>query len=53
MTPPRGRRERLPAHVETLASEIGERHVFRPGALRDAAAFIEQEWRTQGYQVRA
>jgi len=39
--------------LETLASEIGERHVFRPGALRDAAAFIEQKWRTQGYQVRA
>lgn len=53
MTPPRGRRERLPAHVGTLASEIGERHVFRPRALRDAAAFIEQEWRAQGYQVRA
>jgi len=29
--------EALRAHVETLAGEIGERNVFRPRALADAA----------------
>jgi Zn-dependent M28 family amino/carboxypeptidase len=42
---------RLRAFVETLAGDIGERNVFRPGALREAARFIEREWRTQGYEV--
>lgn len=45
-------RDRLRAHVETLAGEIGERHVFRPAALREAADFVEREWRAQGYEVR-
>ncbi len=39
----------LRRHVETLAGAIGERNVFRPGALRDAAAYVEDEWRAQGY----
>jgi Zn-dependent M28 family amino/carboxypeptidase len=42
---------RLRACVETLAGDIGERHVFRPRALREAAGFIADEWRTQGYEV--
>ena len=42
--------ERLAGHVETLAGAIGERHVFRPEALRAAAAWIEDEWRRQGYR---
>lgn len=43
--------QRLRAHVERLAGEIGERNVFRPEALRAAADYIEAEWRSQGYQV--
>ncbi len=43
--------EALRAHVETLAGEIGERNVFRPRALADAADFIAREWRRQGYEV--
>ncbi len=45
-------RSRLEGHVTALASEIGERHVLRPGALRAAADHIEQEWRAQGYEVK-
>jgi Zn-dependent M28 family amino/carboxypeptidase len=43
--------EALRAHVEALAGEIGERNVFRPRALADAADFIAREWRRQGYEV--
>ncbi len=43
--------EALRAHVETLAGEIGERNVFRPRALADAADFIAREWHRQGYEV--
>lgn len=43
---------RLKAHVEKLAGEIGERHVFRRAALDAAADYIEGEWRAQGYEVR-
>jgi Zn-dependent M28 family amino/carboxypeptidase len=42
----------LKAHVEKLAGEIGERHVFRRAALDAAADYIEGEWRAQGYEVR-
>ncbi|MDE2180752.1 MAG: M28 family peptidase [candidate division NC10 bacterium] len=43
--------QRLRAHVEHLAGQIGERNVSRPEALRAAADYIEAEWRRQGYQV--
>ena len=43
---------RLRLHVYTLAAEIGERNVFRPGALQAAAEYITEEWRRQGYEVR-
>jgi Zn-dependent M28 family amino/carboxypeptidase len=43
--------ERLRAHVQKLAGEIGERHVFRRRALDAAADYIEGEWRAQGYEV--
>jgi hypothetical protein len=43
--------ERLRAHVENLAGEIGERHVFRRKALDATADYIEGEWRAQGYEV--
>jgi hypothetical protein len=42
---------RLTAWVQTLAGDIGERNVFRPRALQDAADFITREWRAQGYDV--
>jgi Zn-dependent M28 family amino/carboxypeptidase len=44
--------ERLHAHVVQLASQIGERHVWRPRALHAAADYIRQEWQIQGYAVR-
>jgi Zn-dependent M28 family amino/carboxypeptidase len=43
--------QNLRAHVERLASEIGERNVFRPEALQAAAEYIERQWRQQGYAV--
>lgn len=45
--------ERVRTHVQTLAGEIGERHVFRPQALHAAADYLKQEWQNQGYQVTA
>lgn len=44
--------DHLKAHVRMLAGDIGERNVFRPAALNDAALYIESEWRRQGYAVR-
>jgi Peptidase family M28 len=41
----------LRTHVTTLADDIGERNMFRPQALRRAAAYIERTWQTQGYNV--
>jgi hypothetical protein len=43
---------RLQAHVQLLAGDIGERNVFHPVALKDAALYIESEWSRQGYAVR-
>src|SRR3974390_1655371 len=43
--------QNLRAHVERLAGEIGDRNVFRPEALQSAAAYIERQWRRQGYAV--
>jgi Zn-dependent M28 family amino/carboxypeptidase len=50
-------RERLQHHVEVLAAEIGERHVWRPQALAAAAHYIEgalsgtYDIRRQRYEV--
>lgn len=41
----------LRKHIEQLAGEIGERNVFRPQALRQAASYIERQWEQQGYTV--
>lgn len=43
--------ERLRGGVQRLAGEIGERNVFHPQALRDAADYIERVWTSQGYDV--
>jgi Zn-dependent M28 family amino/carboxypeptidase len=40
---------RLRRHVDALASEIGERNVWRYAALRRAAEYIESELRGCGY----
>ena len=45
--------QRLRSHTATLAADIGERNVFRPSALAEAAEFIRSEWRSQGHAVRA
>jgi hypothetical protein len=42
---------KLQAHVQKLAGDIGERNVFHPKALRQAADYIESVWRAQGYEV--
>jgi Zn-dependent M28 family amino/carboxypeptidase len=59
-----GRQARLEGHVRTLAGTIGERHLGRPRALRDAADYVErtlaaaglsvssQEFRAAGHDVR-
>ncbi len=38
-------------HVVALASDIGERNVFRPAALQAAAAYIETAWEEMGYTI--
>jgi Zn-dependent M28 family amino/carboxypeptidase len=43
--------DRLRAHVHRLAGEIGERNVFRPGALAEAASYISDEWASQGLET--
>lgn len=43
--------QNLRAHVERLAGQIGERNIFRPQALQNAAEYIESQWRRQGYAV--
>jgi Zn-dependent M28 family amino/carboxypeptidase len=44
--------QRLQAHVQVLAGDIGERNVLHPAALSNAARYIEDEWSRQGYDVR-
>ncbi len=43
---------RLRGHVEALASDIGERHLFRPGSLEAAAAYVAGRWEGLGLAVR-
>ena len=43
--------DRLEMHVRMLAETIGERNVYRPRALADAAAYIEQQWHDMGYKA--
>lgn len=45
-------RVRLRTHVRALAEGIGERHVWRPEALRAAADYIEQAFRDAGLAPR-
>lgn len=44
-------RDRLRRDVETLAGEIGERNVFTPDKLNQAADFIEREFSAAGFRV--
>jgi acetylornithine deacetylase/succinyl-diaminopimelate desuccinylase-like protein len=43
--------ERLETHVRALSETIGERNVYRPLALSDAADYIERQWLAMGYEV--
>lgn len=43
--------QQLRHHVERLSIAIGERNVYRPGALRAAEDYIRGTWRAQGYEV--
>ncbi|NQU10749.1 M28 family peptidase [bacterium] len=43
--------DNLQRHVEKLAGQIGERNVWRPDRLEQAAAYIEAVWREQGWTV--
>jgi Zn-dependent M28 family amino/carboxypeptidase len=42
---------RLRFHVDYLAGEIGERNIFEPQALAASHAYLDEEWRRQGYDV--
>jgi len=42
---------RLAVHVQRLAGEIGERNLWRPRQLEQAAAAIEASWGAMGYAV--
>jgi len=44
-------RDRLAAHVQKLAGDIGERNVFKPDAYRRAADYIAGVFRSAGYEV--
>src|SRR4029453_14510185 len=44
-------RGRLTQHVHMLAGEIGERQLWRAGALERAAQYIAATWQAQGYRV--
>jgi Zn-dependent M28 family amino/carboxypeptidase len=44
-------RDRLAAHVQALAGDIGERNVFKPDAYRRAADYIAGVFRAAGYEV--
>jgi acetylornithine deacetylase/succinyl-diaminopimelate desuccinylase-like protein len=43
--------ERLRCHVHVLAGQIGERHVWRPQALRAAAEYVRGEFQAMGFAV--
>ncbi|UCH16065.1 MAG: M28 family peptidase, partial [Burkholderiales bacterium] len=45
--------QRLHDHVEHLADAIGERNVWRPAALRAAAAYIRGAFAAAGCEVQA
>lgn len=44
---------KLRDHVEQLGGDIGERHVWRPKALAQAASYIETHLARSGYSVNA
>lgn len=44
-------RDRLESHVRALAGEIGERNVYRSGALEAATAYIRRALSESGYEV--
>ena len=44
---------RLRRHVEVLAGDIGERHVWRPESLRAAAEYVRAQWSSLGFKVEA
>lgn len=44
-------RDRLAAHVQMLAGDIGERNVFKPNAYQRAANYIAGVLRGAGYEV--
>ena len=43
--------DHLEKHVRALAETIGERNIYRPRALSDAADYIERQWHAMGYEV--
>ncbi|MCX6906753.1 MAG: M28 family peptidase [Verrucomicrobia bacterium] len=43
--------DRLAAHIQKLAGDIGERNVFKPDAYRRAADYVAGVFRGAGYEV--
>lgn len=46
-------RDRLATHVQALAEDIGERHLWRYEALTEAADYVERTFQAVGYTVAA
>lgn len=45
--------DRLHNHVIYLAQTIGQRNIFHPHALQEAAAYLRNQWAAQGYTVES
>lgn len=52
MAQERIRTQRIREHITTLASDIGERNLYRYDQLAAAADFIDRSWGALGYQVK-
>ncbi len=50
--PQRDLRDRLQAHVRTLAGEIGDRNVFSPESLDRARRYILDQWTQMGFSPK-
>jgi Zn-dependent M28 family amino/carboxypeptidase len=45
--------QNLYTHVHHMADTIGERHIFIPASLKQAANYIKDVWKDTGYEVTA
>lgn len=45
--------DKLQKHIEILAGQIGERNLFKPQKLQEAASYVRKFWENMGFQVFA